>query len=180
VRSWRAPRGGLRLAALWAAAVLAPVVTGAVVAASRGEDAPADRRAAVAERGAAVMPFDLARTVHRFDDAADGGTETVTTRDPADAAQQALVRVHLATEAQRFAHGDFSDPAAIHGEAMPGLAALRAAGTALRVEYREVAGGAALRFASADPAVVRALHAWFAAQRGDHGAHGHRHVPQPP
>ncbi|MBS0375601.1 MAG: aspartate carbamoyltransferase [Proteobacteria bacterium] len=172
--------GSRRLAALWAATLLAPILTGVVVAATSGEEATAQRRSAVAERGAAVMRFDLARTTHRFDDEPGGGTETVTARDPADAAQTALIRAHLASEAGRFARGDFSDPAAIHGESMPGLATLRSAGTALRVEYHEVRDGAALHFASADAAIVGAIHAWFAAQRSDHGAHGHAHALQPP
>lgn len=135
----------------------------------------ASRQEEVARKGAFVMPFDLARTTHYFDDRPDGGIETVTANDASDAEQAALIRSHLAREAERFGRGDFSDPAAIHGADMPGMAALERAGARLRVSYREVPGGASVVYASADPAVVAAIHQWFAAQRSDHAAHAHMH-----
>ena len=58
---------------------------------------------------------------------------------------------------------------------MPGLAALEHAGDKLHVSYRDVPSGASLTYASADPAVVGAIHDWFAAQRSDHAAHMHMH-----
>ena len=135
--------------------------------------ASASRQEEVARKGSTVMPFDLMKTTHFFDDDAHGGVETITANDPADARQVALIRSHLAKEAQRFARGDFSDPAAIHGEDMPGLAALRTAGGKLHVSYRELPAGASLAYASDDPSVVAAIHDWFAAQRSDHAAHEH-------
>jgi hypothetical protein len=148
----------------------------AVVAAACATHTPsASRQEEVARKGAVVMPFDLAKTTHFFDDRPDGGIETVKANDASDARQAALIRSHLAEEAQRFARGDFSDPAAIHGADMPGMAALERAGAKLRVSYREVPGGASLTYASADPAVVAAIHQWFAAQRSDHAAHEHMH-----
>jgi len=134
------------------------------------------RHEEVALKGATVMPFDLARTTHFFDDNAAGGIETVTANDHGDSDQVALVRSHLATEAKRFAAGDFSDPAKIHGEDMPGLSALSKAGARLGVSYRDVPGGASLTYASRDPAVIAAIHDWFAAQRSDHMAHMHMHM----
>ncbi|MGE5097087.1 MAG: aspartate carbamoyltransferase [Betaproteobacteria bacterium] len=133
------------------------------------------RQDEVASKGAMVMPFDLARTTHYFDDRPDGGVQAVTANDPADAKQVALIRAHLAEEAQRFARGEFSDPAAIHGSGMPGLATLAKAHDRLRVAYRELPAGASITYASADPAVVEAVHQWFAAQRSDHAAHEHMH-----
>ncbi len=121
------------------------------------------------------MPFDLAKTTHFFDDNPNGGIQTVTANDRADARQVELIRSHLRMAAQQFSRGDFSDPAAIHGQDMPGLGTLRKAGNRLRVSYSEVPGGARLDYASRDPAVVDAIHAWFAAQRGDHAAHQHMH-----
>ena len=137
--------------------------------------ASASRQEEVARKGSAVMPFDLMKTTHFFDDDAHGGTETVTANDPGDTQQVALIRSHLAKEALLFARGDFSDPAAIHGENMPGLATLRAAPGKLQVSYRERPAGASVVYASEDPAVVAAIHDWFAAQRADHAAHGHMH-----
>jgi hypothetical protein len=133
------------------------------------------RQDEVASKGATVMPFDLMRTTHFFDDTPGGGIETVTANDKKDARQIALIRSHLAEEAKRFGRGDFSDPAKIHGQDMPGLDALARAGDKLQVKYRKLPAGASLSYASADAAVIAAVHAWFAAQRSDHAAHSHMH-----
>jgi hypothetical protein len=62
---------------------------------------------------------------------------------------------------------------------MPGLAALKAARPGqVAIEYRDVSGGAELRYRTADARLVAALHAWFDAQLSDHGADamaGHHH-----
>jgi hypothetical protein len=131
------------------------------------------RQVDVAARGASVMPFDLERTRHEFRAVADGGVQTVSARDPADGEQVALVRAHLKAAAARFAHGDFSDPAFIHGSQMPGLAELEAGASRLRIRYEPLADGARIRYSTADPSLVRAIHRWFAAQTSDHGSHAH-------
>jgi len=61
------------------------------------------------------MPFPLEQTTHVFRSSADGGTQRVVAKDRDDAEQIRLVREHLREEADRFAQGDFTDPAAIHG-----------------------------------------------------------------
>lgn len=119
--------------------------------------------------GASVMPFDIGRTVHVFTPDPGGGVQSVLSRD-GDPAQVALIRSHLRKEAVAFARGDYADPAAIHGADMPGLKELQAGATRVRVAYEPVPGGARLRFSSRDPALVAALHRWFAAQLSDHGA----------
>ena len=155
------------------------IAAGALLCASAAFGAEADsktsRQDEVASKGAAVMPFDLSRTAHFFDDTPVGGIETVTANDAKDARQIALIRSHLAQEAKRFARGDFSDPAKIHGQEMPGLDTLARAGDKLQVKYRQLPVGASLSYAGADAAVVAAVHAWFAAQRSDHAAHSHMH-----
>jgi hypothetical protein len=133
------------------------------------------RQDEVALKGASVMPFDLVRTTHFFDDTPSGGIETVTANDKKDARQIALIRSHLAEEAKRFGRGDFADPAKIHGQDMPGLAALARAGDRLQVKYRKLPAGASLSYVSVDAAVIADVHAWFAAQRADHAAHAHMH-----
>jgi hypothetical protein len=130
------------------------------------------RDAGVAEHAAEVMPFDLSRATHAFTPTAGGLVETVTTDAPVDPGQVALIRDHLAREAAAFAAGNFDDPARIHGGAMPGLAELRAAGARLVVTYADVADGGRITYASADPALVDALHRFGAAQSLDHG-HAH-------
>lgn len=129
------------------------------------------RRAEVAERGGEVMPFDLDATTHRFTPVGDGLVQTVVADDPGDADQVALVRSHLADEAGRFAAGDYGDPAAIHGDDMPGLAALEAGSSAVEVTHADVPGGATITYATTDPALVEALHLWAEAQVTDHGRH---------
>jgi hypothetical protein len=131
----------------------------------------------VARKGAEVMPFDLTLTTHYFDDTATGGVERVTANDLRDQRQVELIRLHLAHEATQFGRADFSDPAKIHGKDMPGLQTLAAAGDKLHVSYRELPGGGSLTYSSRDPAVIAAIHAWFAAQRSDHAAHAHHHSP---
>jgi hypothetical protein len=81
------------------------------------------------------------------------------------------VRSHLRKEALAFARGDFADPAAIHGVDMPGLHALHAGAARIVVRYADVPQGARITYATRDPALVAALHAWFKAQVNDHGAH---------
>lgn len=138
-----------------------------------GDDAAAlaRRQAEVAERGAAVMPFDLDATTHRFEPTATGLVQTVTADDPQDREQVALVHQHLEEEAARFARGDFDDPGAIHGHDMPGLAELRAGAGDIDVELRRLDDGARIVFTTDDPELVRALHRWGEAQVADHGAH---------
>jgi hypothetical protein len=145
-------------------------------AAALAADPASDQRLdAVAHRGAHVMPFDLERTTHVFESTGDGGVQVVRAKDPADAAQVALIRAHLAEIAADFARGDFSAPIAIHGEDMPGVAELRAGAARVRVEYAERPDGARIRYASADPELVDAIHRWFAAQLSDHARHAHAH-----
>lgn len=137
----------------------------------------AERRAEVAARGATVMPFDLDRTTHVFEPTPRGGRQTVTADDPADAEQVRLVRGHLREERAAFARGDFTDPATIHGQDMPGLDALRAGHRRFEVTYTDVPGGALLTYTTADPTLVEALHAWYRAQVSDHGSHAHGSHP---
>jgi len=167
-----------------ASAVLASLVTvvlvigviagGRLVAAERDARALAARQEEIAVRGRAVMPFDLDRTTHRFEDLADGGRQTVIADDPDDLLQVTLIRGHLALEAEAFARGDFADPAAIHGHAMPGLSDLKAGASRIAVHYRDVPAGAVLEYSTSEPQLVRAIHAWFDAQAMDHGGHAER------
>jgi hypothetical protein len=159
-----ADRGRARKRA--AAAVVVAVVALAAACGGGG----AGRQAAVAEHGAEVMPFDLDATTHRFTPVDGGLVQTVVVRDPSDRRQVGLVRAHLAAEADRFAAGDYGDPARIHGTGMPGLADLEDGGARIAVTYAEVPGGARITYTTGDPALVRALHRWGRAQVADHGS----------
>lgn len=155
--------------------LVAVLTTVLACGAGGGEDPDlAGRQAAVAEAGAGVMPFDLEATTHVFERMADGGLQQVLA-DTDDPEQIRLIRAHLSEEAIRFAGGDFHDPAMIHGDGMPGLHALVTGHDRLDVRYAEIDGGAEIRYSTDDPALVEALHQWFAAQLADHGAHARPH-----
>jgi hypothetical protein len=135
----------------------------------------AARQAEVATRGAQVMPFDLEQTGHRFQSLDDGGLQTVTAKDPANHEQIALIQTHLQEEAAKFQRGDFSDPATIHGEEMPGLAKLRAGAEQIEIQYVPLPDGGQIRYTTKEPALVMAIRHWFMAQRADHGRHATGH-----
>jgi hypothetical protein len=143
----------------------------AIVATSCGGGDGSSRQDVVATRGAAVMPFDQARTMHHFVPNEAGGVEKVMANDSGDTSQISLVREHLKMEAERFARGDFSDPAAIHGEDMPGLGALKAGASRMTILYKDVKDGGQIDYSSTDSDLIAAIHDWFKAQASDHGSH---------
>lgn len=150
------------------------VVLTAITGLACGGSELEERQATVAELGAEVMPFDLERTTHVFEPLDEGGLQTVLS-DDGDPEQVALIRAHLAEEADRFARGDFHDPATIHGEAMPGLHELVMGHERVSITMREVEHGAEILYASEDPDLVTAIHRWFEAQLSDHGDHAQPH-----
>jgi hypothetical protein len=131
----------------------------------------AERQADVAERGAQVMPFDLDATTHTFTKTDVGGVQTVVVDDPTDAIQIELIRQHLREERDNFSSGDFSDPAAIHGHDMDGVAELQAGHRDITIDYLDHPDGAELTYRTDRPDLVEALHAWFDRQVMDHGPH---------
>jgi hypothetical protein len=153
-------------------AILIVSIVSVALTSCGGERPPqTDRQAEVAARGAEVMPFDLSKTQHVFAKDSSGGVQSVTAKDPADTLDIRLVREHLQKEAELFGRGEFGDPAAIHGDSMPGLAELRAAAGKVAVEYTELPAGAQIRFTTTDAGLRSALHRWFDAQVSDHGEH---------
>lgn len=130
----------------------------------------ADRQAGVAKRGHEVMPFSLAATTHIFTKTSEGGVQQVVTKKASDDAQVRLIRQHLQDIKTQFLGGDFSGPAHIHGQEMPGLAELRAAKSGqITIKYRDIKEGAELSYQTSDKKLVTALHQWFDAQLSDHG-----------
>ena len=117
-----------------------------------------------------VMPFEMSQTVHVFRMTESGGVQRILARDPDEVEQVGLIRQHLRHEAERFGNGDYTDPATLHGDDMPGLAELRAGTSSVEVSYSEVPAGAQLTFATEDLGLVTAIHRWFGAQLSEHGA----------
>jgi hypothetical protein len=157
-----------RLAAVGAVVLGAALAAGGM--AESGSEAP-DRHQAVAAKGAKGMAFGLDTTVHRFAPTDTGGVQELVARDPRDDSQAGDVGAHLRQEADRWKQGDFSAPAAIHGDDMPGLAQLEVAREDLDVVYTELADGGRVTSASDQEPTGDALHAWFDPQVGDHGDH---------
>lgn len=84
------------------------------------QTASPERIEEIAKRGAEVIPFDLKQTRHIFTKTETGGIQQIVVRDPANVGQIELIRPYLTKISREFARGDFSDPARIHGEDMPG------------------------------------------------------------
>jgi hypothetical protein len=124
----------------------------------------------VSRRGKNVMPFHLPATTHIFTKSAEGGIQRVVAKKFTDTTQVKLIRKHLQEIREQFLKGDFSGPSHIHGQDMPGLAELKEATPGkLTIVYKDVKGGAELRYKTADATLVAALHQWFDAQLSDHG-----------
>jgi hypothetical protein len=134
------------------------------------------RQAEVAKRGAQVMPFDLEKTVHVFQKLEDGGLQKVVVKDPSNKEQVPLIQSHLKAESEKFRKGDFSDPAKIHGEDMPGLAELKAGAKQIDIRYTSLPDGAQVRYTTKNTKLLAALHRWFDAQLSDHGHHASGHM----
>lgn len=124
----------------------------------------------VHEMAHAVMPFDMSKTVHIFRMTESGGVQRVVAKDAGAATQIALIRQHLRHEAERFQHGDYADPATLHGAAMPGLQDLRAGASGIKVLYADLPAGGEIRFETTDLHLLTAIHRWFGAQLSEHGA----------
>ncbi|MFY9739089.1 MAG: hypothetical protein WAK11_08535 [Candidatus Cybelea sp.] len=128
----------------------------------------------VMQRGYQIMPFDMTAAMHMFLPDSTGGVLEVMFYNM-DHRQITLVRSHLLAEAAKFARGDYSDPAYIHGQGMPGLGQLESSASSVSVRYFETPTGAAITFSSAEAGVVSAIHQWLAAQQQDHGSAAMQH-----
>ena len=132
--------------------------------------ADAQRQAQVSQTGKDVMPFTLAATTHIFTKTDNGGVQQVVAKAVGDDVQAQLIRQHLQDIRAQFLKGDFSGPVHVHGQSMPGLAELRAAGPGqIAIDYRDITGGGELVYKTSNAALVAALHTWFDAQLSDHG-----------
>lgn len=160
---------------LFATAMLGLMLTQPTVA----QTANPERLEEVTQRGMHVMPFDLKQTQHIFTKTETGGVQQVIARSPSNTRQIELIRQHLTKISQEFSRRDFSNPAKIHGQDMPGLAELRNAKPGqFRVEYKELNDGAEITYSSEDPGLISAIHRWFDTQLADHGPDaipGHPH-----
>jgi len=117
-----------------------------------------------------VMPFAMSKTLHIFKMTETGGVQRVIAKDAGDADQITLIQQHLKHEAEKFQRGDYSDPAMLHGSDMPGLKALQAGASGIKVSYAALSDGAEITFETTDLHLLTAVHRWFGAQLSEHGA----------
>ena len=149
--------------------LIALLVTTPVYAAEKVSEQRLDE---IAQRGSHVMPFNLEQTTHVFSKTATGGEQRVIVKDPANVEQIKLIREHLTKISIEFQHGDFSNPAKIHGDTMPGLDELRKAKpNQITILYKELPNGAEISYSTEVPVLINAIHKWFDAQLSDHARH---------
>jgi hypothetical protein len=139
------------------------------------EAVPADAEfAAMQVRGEQAMGVDQYTSTHVFDALADGGRiELQRKSDDPDGA--ALIREHLQHIAQAFAAGDFSMPAFVHLQQVPGASVMAARRDAITYSYRELPRGGELRISTQDPQALEAIHEFMSFQRRHHRAGGRTH-----
>jgi len=136
------------------------------------EKASEERLDEVVRRGVHVMPFDLELTTHVFSKSATGGIQKVIVKDVTNTKQINLVREHLSKILCEFQQGNFSNPAKIHGDTMPGLEALRKAKPKeINFVYKDLPNGAEITYFTKNPNLITAIHQWFDAQLSDHARH---------
>jgi hypothetical protein len=159
-----------------AAALLA--FSGCARGVSRAAEVPAAQEdaafAALQARGQQGMGVDQYASAHLFDALEDGGRiELQMNAD--DPAAVARIREHLQEIARAFQAGDFSTPAFVHMQPVPGSAVMAAKRAVITYAYRELPRGGEVRITTRDPDAVVAVHQFMAFQRQDHHAGGAEH-----
>jgi hypothetical protein len=145
------------------------------LAQSTGASRPSERDttfAAMQARGKIAMGVDQYTSTHRFDSLEDGGRIELQ-RDVDDSTGVAAIRAHLRAIARAFTAGDFSTPAFVHLEAVPGSQGMATLRSRITYEVRDLPRGAELRIRTADAQAIAAIHEFMAFQRGEHHAGGH-------
>jgi hypothetical protein len=121
------------------------------------------------ERGKHFMGFDQDATTHHFIITDAGGHIEVTAKSAGDSKSTGEIRGHLTHIAQMFSAGDFSVPALVHDQKVPGVAGMKAAGSALTYTYEELPAGARINIAGSTPEAIRSVHEFLKFQIKDHG-----------
>jgi hypothetical protein len=146
------------------------------VDAAAAADVPADEAsfAELQARGHEAMGVDQYTSVHLFDALPDGGRiELQRAVDDPDGVAQ--IRAHLQEIVRAFESGDFSTPAFVHAQEVPGTAVMAAKRDAITYTYRDLPAGGEVRIVTQDAAAIAAIHAFMEFQRDDHRAGGATH-----
>ena len=127
--------------------------------------------AAMQERGRRAMGVDQYTSTHHFDALPDGGRIELQ-RDHDDSVGVARIREHIREIARAFAAGDFSTPALVHLQQVPGTKVMAAKRAVITYEPRDLPRGAELRIRTTDPDALEAIHEFMSFQRTEHHASG--------
>ena len=127
--------------------------------------------AAMQRRGKQAMGVDQYTSTHKFDALPDGGRIELQ-RDVDDTTGVAVIRAHIRDIAKAFSSGDFSTPAVVHMQTVPGTRVMAEKRSVITYEPHDLPRGAELRIRTRDPAALAAIHEFMAFQRMDHHAGG--------
>lgn len=129
---------------------------------------------ALQRRGAMGMGVDQYASTHVFDALPDGGRiEYQHDRDDAEGIEQ--IRRHLQEIQAAFESGDFSTPAFVHAQEVPGTDVMAARGEHIEYVYQDLPRGGELRLITDDPEALEAIRSFMDFQRSDHRAQGMEH-----
>jgi len=130
--------------------------------------------AALQARGEAGMGVDQYASTHLFDALPDGGRIEFQ-YDSDDPQGIEAIRSHLREIETAFKAGDFSTPAFVHAQNVPGTDVMAARREQIDYRYQDLPRGGQLRVTASDPEALQAIHEFMAFQRDDHRAGGVDH-----
>lgn len=138
------------------------------VAAAAQHDPAAHHHAAVDARGARIMGFDQARTVHHFRLYDDGGAIDVAVKDASDTVDRDAICRHLPHIARMFTDGRFDAPMLVHDTQVPGTPELARLEGVVRYTYVETPDGGRVDIVTTHPEALAAVHRFLVFQIADH------------
>ncbi len=127
--------------------------------------------AAMQQRGKMAMGVDQYDSQHQFDILPRGGRIALEMKGD-DSLSIAQIRAHLKLIEHAFRAGDFSTPEFVHMRSMPGTDVMARNKARIVYSYAPLPRGGEVRITTKDPESLAAIHAFLAAQRRDHRAHG--------
>lgn len=126
--------------------------------------------AGVQARGKVVMGVDQYASTHHFETLSDGGRIELQS-DAEDPVAIATIRTHLQDIAKAFGSGDFSGPAFVHMQTVPGAQVMAAKRSLITYSFKRLPRGGELRIKTTDAEAAASVAQFLAFQRMDHRAH---------
>jgi hypothetical protein len=120
------------------------------------------------------MGVDQYASTHFFDALPDGGRIEFQYNSD-DSAGIEAIRAHLKEIEVAFRSGDFSTPAFVHAQEVPGTDVMAERREHIEYRYQDLPRGGELRLITGDPEALLAIHEFMAFQREDHRAGGVDH-----